>query len=160
MKSPGSTIAPKGLGAMMWRLLSIGLALALGLVGSRAVGDTAEAFVLQVNGSPAMAFSVDCQLEPSAQQGPTRFRDKDLTPLSYRLHAPALACIVRKRDAAGRLSVRLLAQDETLIAKASTAGPFNWVVLRSDGPWGKADARIGATPLIVRNNAIPRKEKL
>jgi hypothetical protein len=50
---------------------------------------------------------------------------------------------VRKQDAFGRLSVTLSGASGK-IARAVTRAPFNWVRVRSDGPWGEAKADRGA----------------
>ncbi len=48
-----------------------------------------------------------------------------------------MSCTVQKWDAIGRLTVTL-SSDRDVVAHATTAAFFNWVRVRSDGPWGEA----------------------
>ncbi len=103
-------------------------------------------FILDVSGSPAMAIRVDCQLvTPAGERGHIEF--VSLTPESFTVDGEALSCIVQKRDARGRLKV--------VAARAETAAPFNYVRVRSDGPWGEAKGTRGAVaiPLLRRKSA-------
>ena len=92
-----------------------------------------------------MAIRVDCQsVTPAGKRGHIEFESP--TPKSFTVDGEALSCIVQKRDARGRLKVALL-RDSSLIASAETAAPFNYVRVRSDGPWGEAKGTRGAVPI-------------
>lgn len=116
-------------------------------------------FILDLSGSPAMAVRVSCQLVTRAgKRG--HIEVESLTPKRFTFDGEALSCIVQKRDNRGRLEVALL-RERSLIASAATAAPFNYVRVRSDGPWGNAKGTRGAVaiPLLrrksARNSTVP-----
>jgi len=112
--------------------------------GRRDVGESH--FRLSVEGSPALAFSVKCSLYGASGVVRT-LRYKGFVPKRYGFRGTAIACLISKRDARGRLDARLSNQTGTL-AKALTAAPYNVVRVRSAGPWGRARGTRGAIPLV------------
>jgi hypothetical protein len=112
--------------------------------GRRDVSDSH--FRLSVEGSPALAFGVKCSLYGA--NGVVRtLRHDGFVPKRYGFRGTAIACLISKQDARGRLDARLSNQTGTL-AKALTTAPFNFVRLRSAGPWGRARGTRGAIPLV------------
>lgn len=103
-------------------------------------------FDLTIEGTPGLGYSGDCRIV--AGGGTVERSLRGLVPGRYRVDAQGLSCVVRKRDAFGRLIVTLY-RDGRAIVGAETAAPFNHVRVRSDGPWGKARASRGAI-------AVPR----
>jgi hypothetical protein len=103
-------------------------------------------FRLSVEGSPALAFSVKCSLYGASGVVRT-LRYKGFVPKRYGFRGTAIACLISKQDARGRLDARLSNQTGTL-AKALTRAPYNFVRLRSAGPWGRARGTRGAIPLV------------
>jgi hypothetical protein len=102
---------------------------------------------LDVDGSPAMEFRGECRLVAHDDRE-VWWKFTDTVPTEYMLEAAAAACRIDKKDAFGRLSVRLVRGDHD-IAWATTAAPFNWVHVRSRGPWGSRGASRGHTALIL-----------
>lgn len=114
----------------------------------RAAGEAAVApprFHLAVNGSPGLSFSGECRLVGEGAASEERALH-GLVPARYRFAAAAVRCILRKRDAFGRLRVTLY-RDGAAVARAETAAPYNHVRVRSAGPWGEAAASRGAIPV-------------
>jgi len=113
-----------------------------------AEGETVAApprFDLAVDGSPGLSFSGECRLVGEGAAGEERALH-GLVPARFRFAAAAIRCILRKRDAFGRLRVTLF-RDGDPIARAETAAPYNHVRVRSAGPWGEAAASRGAIPV-------------
>ena len=105
----------------------------------------AQPFRLSIGGSPALAFGVDCSfVGTSGRQKTVKF--DGLVPKSHRFSGRALSCLVSKQDARGRLEVRLTS-GRNLVAQAETAAAYNYVRVRSAGPWGQAAGTRGAIPL-------------
>lgn len=104
----------------------------------------AAEFLLEVKGSPALAFTATCDIVRDGGRREQR-RLKGLVPKRYQVRAAALDCAVRKEDAGGRLAVRLKL-DGRLLAAAETGAPFNSVRVRSNGPWGSAKGTVGSVP--------------
>ena len=105
----------------------------------------AQAFRLRIVGSPALAFGADCTFVGSSGRQKA-FQFEGFVPKSHRFSGKALSCIVSKRDARGRLEVRLTS-GSSLIAEAETSAAYNYVRVRSAGPWGKAAGTRGTIPL-------------
>jgi len=103
-------------------------------------------FRLAVEGSPALAFGVKCSLYGAGGAVRT-LRYEGFVPKRYGFRGTAIACLVSKQDARGRLDARLSNQTGSL-AKALTTAPYNYVRLRSAGPWGRAKGTRGAIPLV------------
>lgn len=103
-------------------------------------------FVLAVTGSPALRFSVRCRQVGSSG------RERSVTaegsvPQTFRFAGRAVSCLVSKDDARGRLQVRLTHAGTTIAAR-ETAAAYNYVRVRSDGPWGDAGSLRGAIPQV------------
>ena len=98
-------------------------------------------FELSVGGSPARKFRGTCRLL-NAEQVIETVEFEGITPSRFNIEAGAASCIVQKWDARGRLRVELLG-GRHLLAAAETAAVFNWVRVRSDGPWGNRGGRRG-----------------
>lgn len=110
--------------------------------------DTGEigSFVLDVAGTPALAFRARCQLAASDGERPVA-EHAGLVPQRIAMTADAVSCRVRKHDAFGRLRVSLRS-GMTVVAAAETRAPYNWVRVRSDGPWGAAGGLRGSVGLV------------
>jgi len=106
----------------------------------------ASAFLLDIAGSPALAFKAKCRMHGDSQ-GRRKLTFGGFVPRRLRFEADAVSCRVRKWDFAGRLTLRLY-QDGQVVASRSTAAAFNSVTVRSDGPWGAAKGSRGSTPLV------------
>ena len=113
----------------------------------------ASAFVLDIAGSPALAFKAKCRVDGDGQ-GRKALKFSGFVPRRLRFEAAAVSCRVRKWDAIGRLTLRLY-QDGQIVASRSTAAAFNAVTVRSDGPWGKAKGSRGSVPLVRRQPTVP-----
>jgi hypothetical protein len=112
-----------------------------------------DRFLLAVDGTPALAFKGRCRIVTA--DGKRRHRSFDgWAPKRFAIVAPFVSCHVHKHDARGRLRV-VLSLDDTVIALAETAGFFGGVRVRSDGPWGEADARVDLPRLPLAHRAIP-----
>ena len=107
-------------------------------------------FELSVGGSPARKFRGTCRLLNTAQAIET-VAFEGITPSKFDIEAEAASCRVQKWDARGRLRVNLMRGNKT-VATAETAAAFNWVRVRSDGPWGRQGGRRGLvrTPILTK----------
>ncbi len=133
----------------MWRASLAALVISLSSGHS-----AAEIFLLEVSGSPAIEFRANCKLI-NGDQDIERAELNGSIPETYEIDAEAASCKIQKLDDIGRLTVTLSADDE-IIASKSTAAPFNWIRVRSDGPWGRAKATRG-TQRIFRRHGTKRK---
>lgn len=110
-------------------------------------------FVIEVTGSPAIEFRGNCDVVASdGKHERTEF--SGTIPQSFSIEAAAVSCVVQKWDQMGRLNATLLSDDE-VIAENTTAAAYNWVVLRSPGPWGPARAQRGTQPTVVIQKKPP-----
>jgi hypothetical protein len=113
-------------------------------------------FLIDISGSPALSFRGDCRIITLA--GETVRRElRNWVPKQYRIAAEAVSCLFQKRDLRGRLRVRLLFDRETLAA-AETRAAFNWVRVRSDGPWGQAGGIVGDLGITGEVPGFPKEE--
>ncbi|MDX1709622.1 MAG: SH3 domain-containing protein [Rhodovibrionaceae bacterium] len=104
-------------------------------------------FLLEIGGRPALEFTGECR--SVGREGSSARRPfADLVPKTYRLQARAVLCRVEKEDFRGRLKA-LLRRDGKIVAAAETSAPLNYVVVRSDGPWGAAAGWRGNRGLVV-----------
>ena len=105
---------------------------------------------LEITGTAALEFRAECLL--AQEVGGTlkqRFASfTGLAPKQADFEVEAVSCEVRKGDAFGRLTVRLY-QDDRIVAARTTAAAFNYVRVRSDGPWGPARATRGGVGLLA-----------
>ena len=117
------------------------------LIASLASPAAAAEFRLEVGGTPALDVRGECRVVTDA--GETERADfRAWSPKVYLVDGVAVSCTVQKMDPFGRLEVKLLS-DHAPIAEADTAASFNWVRVRSDGPWGRALGLRGHQPLIL-----------
>jgi hypothetical protein len=107
-----------------------------------------RSFVLDISGTPALAFRAKCRVVDADGTAQTIER-AGLSPERFAAEAAAISCRVRKADADGRLRVRLHA-GRVPLAEAQTRAAFNWVRVRSDGPWGSAGGLRGSVGLVLR----------
>lgn len=140
-----STIKRRVLQAFVAGLGAWGLPGAVSVLMLAASPAAGAEFLIEIRGSPALQFRGDCVVVNEAgDNGGAKFRG--LIPKSYVVDGAAVSCSIQKWDAFGRLKVKLFMDDE-LIARADTAAAFNWVTVRSAGPWGRPAAVRGANPL-------------
>lgn len=99
-------------------------------------------FVLALEGTPAIGYGALCRVSARADEE-ERLEFAGFIPDQVTLEAGAVSCVVRKTDAFGRLRASLFAGD-TEVAGSTTRAAFNWVRVRSDGPWGPAQATRGS----------------
>lgn len=111
-------------------------------VALAAPASSAEDFILDLSGSPALLVKVKCTVIGPGD-GPKTIKFQSFVPRKYLLQYDAVACSVQKWDARGRLRVTLL-DTSTAIAFAETAAAYNYVTVRSEGPWGRAAGFRGA----------------
>ena len=115
-------------------------------------------FRLEISGSPAVSYRGECTLV-----GETRVRKKIALggniPGRHRFVGGALSCVVQKWNARGRLRVGLY-QGGRLIAYQDTAAAFNYVRVRSTGPWGGARSTRGDFPRIRVKSGEPKTPDL
>ena len=110
-------------------------------------GEILHRFVLDIDGTPAIAFRASCRVV-GRREDEQKFDFVGLVPDRAIADARAISCIVRKADTHGRLRVALHSED-VRVATAETRAAFNWVRVRSDGPWGPAQAARGSVALVV-----------
>jgi hypothetical protein len=104
-------------------------------------------FVLELSGSPAMAYRGKCRLG-RRDGGERKVSLRGLIPKRYEFRGEFLSCRVQKYDARGRLKARLYASGKR-VATATTSAAYNWVVVRGDGPWGRASGWRGNQRLAI-----------
>ena len=109
--------------------------------------------LLEVKGTPALEFKGRCTLI-EADGGSHRLPLRGSVPRRFALEAEAASCTVEKTDAFGRLVVALSLGSE-LLARQETRAAFNYVQVRSDGPWGEARGLRGRVGLLVTKPAPP-----
>ncbi len=107
---------------------------------------------LEVTGTPGLKFVGDCH-EAGARAGSRRSTLEGHVPSRFAFRGPAISCQVRKQDFHGRLRVALRRNGD-LIARAETAAAFNYVRVRSAGPWGPARGVRGSIR-IPRSTIVP-----
>ena len=123
---------------------------ALAVMAAPALG--AE-FTIDIAGTPAMAIRGECTVVVNGESEHAEFRA--LVPKQYIVVGSAASCTVQKMDSFGRLKVALITGGRT-VAKAETAATFNWVRIRSDGPWGAARGIRGHQRAIEFPTPAPR----
>jgi hypothetical protein len=110
--------------------------------------------LLEVEGTPALEFKGRCTLiEADGRSHRLPFRGS--VPRRFALEAEAASCKVEKTDAFGRLIVSLSLGSE-LLARQETRAAFNYVRVRSDGPWGEARGLRGRVGLLLTKPPPPR----
>lgn len=121
---------------------------------STADEDVSHRFVLDIDGTPAIEFRASCRV--TAREEEEKFEFAGLVPDQAVAEARAISCVVRKADASGRLRVTLLVK-EVPVAAAETRAAFNCVRVRSDGPWGPAQAIRGSVALVLPKVTHPSR---
>ena len=129
----------------------------VGTADDPSVVSQARRFQLAVSGSPAMAVRAECIVITEMGER-KRVKAETVTPLTYAIGAQALSCLIQKRDAMGRLKVALLHAGQ-FIASVDTAAPYNYVRVRSDGPWGKARAFRGSVPTPLWQHGLLKQRR-
>lgn len=114
---------------------------------STAEAAASRAFVLGIAGTPALAFRAICRVVAADGEQRTA-RQEGWVPERITGNASAVSCRVRKTDVQGRLRVTLRF-GETPPVSAQTRAAFNWVRVRSDGPWGGAGGLRGTVGLLL-----------
>jgi hypothetical protein len=95
-----------------------------------------DRFIIRVGGLPFLGFRADCEIVTGSGER-VRRKLSGASPKAYAVAAEAVSCKVEKDGKPGRLFVTL-EKDERVVACHSTTGSFNWVRVRSVGPWGEA----------------------
>jgi hypothetical protein len=108
--------------------------------------------LMEVAGSPALSFIGNCRLSDGAGNIEKR-KIKGLVTKRFSFGAEAVSCTVQKWQSRGRLEVALWRGGELIVAN-ETSGPFNFVRVRTDGPWGEArSSRGGVGVPVIRGGA-------
>jgi hypothetical protein len=126
------------------------IALALTMIASPAA---AAEFKLVLGGTPALKLEGECTVLTMAT-GVEHERFVAMTPKSFNLTAKGVSCTLRKSDSFGRIQI-FLHQDGRLVAQADTTAAYDWVDVRSAGPWGRASGFRGDPPA-TRLTPAPR----
>jgi hypothetical protein len=113
--------------------------IAVGLALATTSGWAAD-FHLVVEGSPALKLKVECLLLGKSTERKVHL--EGFVPKSWAFRGEALACTVKKRDSLGNMQVELY-QDGEVVAWGFTNAPYNFIRVRTAGPWGGAAARKG-----------------
>ena len=103
--------------------------------------------LLDVSGTPALQFTLSCTLIDAAG-GSHQVKRVGSLPKRYTFEGVAVSCKVRKTDAFGRL-IATLSDGGHVVARRGTRAAFNFVRVRSDGPWGSARGQRGAVRLFL-----------
>ncbi|MGH6932949.1 MAG: hypothetical protein ACREEE_11015 [Dongiaceae bacterium] len=106
-------------------------------------------YILDISGSPALLVKIKCTVV-TADSETKSLKFQAYVPAKYLLQYSAASCYVQKWDQWGRLRVTLR-QDRTAIAWAETAAAYNYVTVRSEGPWGRAAGVRGAIAFPLSN---------
>ncbi len=126
--------------------------------GAATAGDIPQAaqppnLLLDVSGTPALAFTLGCRLIDAAG-GSHQVKRAGSLPKRYTFEGVAVSCKVRKTDAFGRLTATL-SDAGHVVARQGTRAAFNFVRVRSNGPWGSARGQRGAVRLLLVDRAKP-----
>jgi hypothetical protein len=123
--------------------------------GERPGDEASTRFLLDIDGTPAIGFRASCRIvtPEGEEQG---FEFAGLLPDQAVAEAGAISCVVRKADVRGRLRATLLI-DGVQLAAAETRAAFNWVRVRSDGPWGPAQAVRGSVAVVLPEVTRPSR---
>lgn len=102
---------------------------------------------LEVSGTPALSFIGDCSLAIGTGNIEKR-KLKGLGRKRFSFGAEAVSCTVQKWQSRGRLEVALWRGGRLIVAN-ETSGPYNFVRVRTDGPWGRARTSRGGVGVPV-----------
>jgi hypothetical protein len=125
------------------------------LLEFRREGDWVKVAVFRMVGGRGWVRGADLVAERALQEE-QKFEFAGLVPDQAVADARAISCVVRKADAPGRLRVTLLVK-EVPVAAAETRAAFSWVRVRSDGPWGPAQAIRGSVALVLPEGIRPSR---
>jgi len=126
--------------------------LALVLTMLAAPAGAAE-FRLVIGGTAALTLEGECTVLTDGL-GVEHERFQATTPKTFLITAKGVSCTLRKFDPFGRIQV-FLHQDGRPVAQAETTVAFDWVEVRSAGPWGRASGFRG-DPKALRLTPAPR----
>ncbi|MCP4330705.1 MAG: hypothetical protein GY791_20110 [Alphaproteobacteria bacterium] len=109
--------------------------------------DPTKEFTLEIGGSPALAFTAEC--EGVLGDGTEISETFDgLVPDSLIFDGAAIRCRIKKKDFRGKLWAEIV-EGGRVIASAETLNPLNWVSVRSAGPWGDAAGQEGNLRVLI-----------
>lgn len=103
--------------------------------------------LMEVAGTPAMSFIGNCRLSDGSGNI-EKTKIEGLVTQAFSFGAVAVSCTVQKWQSRGRLEVTLWRGGELIVAN-ETSGPFNFVRVRTDGPWGEARSSRGGVGIPV-----------
>ncbi len=110
------------------------------LVGLHAAAFTAQASeftVISITGDPNEKIMGDCYLlQKSGQLARQKVESK--VPAKFWLPSNAVRCNFQKISVMLPLTFRV-ERGQTIELEHKSKPPFRWIVLRSSGPWGKAE---------------------
>jgi hypothetical protein len=110
--------------------------------------------LMEVAGTPAMSFIGNCRLSDEAGNI-EKIKLEGLVTQSFSFGAVAVSCTVQKWESWGRLEVAMWRGGELIVAN-ETSGPFNFVRVRTDGPWGDAGSSRGSAGIpVIRRDRNP-----
>ncbi|MSO70776.1 MAG: hypothetical protein EXQ88_01970 [Alphaproteobacteria bacterium] len=113
----------------------------------------AAEFRLVLGGTPALTLEGECTVL-TATLGVEHVRFTAATPKTLNITGKGVSCTLRKSDPFWRILV-VLQQDGRLVAQAETTVAYDWVEVRSAGPWGRASGFRGDPPT-TRLTPAPR----
>ena len=104
----------------------------------------AAEFRLVIGGGNGLTLAGECTVLTNAL-GVEHQRFTVTTPKTFLVTGKGLSCTLRKSDSFGRVLV-VLQQDGRPVAQAETSVAYDWVEVRSAGPWGRASGIRGNPP--------------
>ncbi len=109
------------------------------------------AFVVEILGSTALQYRGSCLIRDATGERPIS-KLRGSVPRRIAIVGQAVVCTIQKWEAWGLLRVRLTSGGR-VIARARTGAPYNWVRVRSAGPWGRAKGQRGAISAFLRRRS-------
>ncbi|MDX1402361.1 MAG: hypothetical protein R3245_10595, partial [Kiloniellales bacterium] len=109
-----------------------------------------ETVQLEISGTPGLDIRVTCE---SIEDGRTNNFEREVrvgNRRTYSYPGEALSCRLKKLDPFGRLRGRVL-RNGRQVSAAETAAAFNYIDVRTDGPWGEAWGRRGQVGIVKPN---------
>ena len=103
--------------------------------------------LMEVSGSPALSFIGNCSLSDGAGNI-DKSKIEGLVTQRFSFVSEAVSCTVQKWQSRGWLQVFLWRGGELIVAN-ETSGPYNFVRVRTDGPWGEAASSRGGVGIPV-----------
>ena len=110
---------------------------------------------LQISGTPGLDIRLTCDIvgESGERKVERKIRVKTRSRLNF--ESSAISCRLKKLDAFGRLKAAIL-RDGRKLAEAETAAAYNYIDVRSSGPWGKARAVRGNVAIVRSGRSKPK----